>query len=396
LAWVMKRAAKAFHAYQDESNKRRLAMAARLQQCRDGVATIWGQRLEFFEAQAMKSLVLSYRSFVAHTLLLRVAFRPLVECLAIVAIGVLLAWKLGKQIHGQVKMGENFTTLAVLAVFAFRPLKNMAGIVVLWAEIKGVIGRLDGLWHRLAPCPGLQGQKKTAAHSPARVAGVGVCIGGHWLLRHMDVPLKPGDRLAIVGPSGSGKTTLLRAMAGLLVPDEGQCSLWEHTRLVTQKPYLFAGTVLENILYTHRPTAPLIDRAHQLMLELRLAHAPGAVDLLASRPLGSFGLGLSGGERARVALARALLDAPQCLLLDEPTANLDQESAQAFWQAVQRWHRSDSTRVLVVVSHVMEEAAHCPTWLFLQGGRQEAYGPASQVQKVLAQWGLMRGSFLSI
>jgi len=128
-----------------------------------------------------------------------------------------------------------------------------------------------------------------------------------------------GERVAIVGENGSGKTTLLRVLAGLETGYRGQChtaAARSERTYVGQSPYLFRGTVLFNVTYglRHRPAR----RAER--------------DRLAHDWLGRFGLAgqaqervehLSGGERRRVALARAMVLRPRLLLLDEPLADLD-------------------------------------------------------------------------
>jgi len=142
-----------------------------------------------------------------------------------------------------------------------------------------------------------------------------------------------GERWAILGSNGSGKTTLLRVLAGLTKDYSGTCQVAVTARRRTylhQQPYLFRGTVLANVCYGERNGA---------------GQGPKAADSGASDWLDRLQVGhlaerttadLSGGERRRVALARALATRPRLLLLDEPLADLDDEASEIVCQVLQQ------------------------------------------------------------
>lgn len=152
-----------------------------------------------------------------------------------------------------------------------------------------------------------------------RLTDVGVRYGDVQALAPVSLSLAAGDRLVLTGRNGSGKSTLLHVLAGLLRPSAGRVEGLlppGQAVLVHQRPHLFRGTARSNVvLGAHLAGAPAA-LADAWLERLGLSQT-------GSRPASA----LSGGERRRVALARALARAPDLLLLDEPFAELDPEAA---------------------------------------------------------------------
>jgi ABC-type molybdate transport system ATPase subunit len=201
----------------------------------------------------------------------------------------------------------------------------------------------------------------------------------------LDVEFSPQNQWTVIfGPSGAGKSTLLRIVAGLIQPDSGRIQLGGRTLLdtvnriyvpvgrrsiglVTQQPALFPHlTVRDNVAFGIRHLDR--DRRRDRIIEmLRLFGAEPLADQPANH--------LSGGERKRVALARALAPAPDFLLLDEPLAGLDDDSARDILSSLL------SLRVrLLYVSHDLAEIWRMPAdVILLDSGRVAAVGPLQQV-----------------
>jgi putative ABC transport system ATP-binding protein len=183
--------------------------------------------------------------------------------------------------------------------------------------------------------------------------------GKGWLLHGVSLRLEPGDRLAISGPSGSGKTLLLRALALLDPFDEGEL-LWQGQSVHRQRVAEFRSQVI----YLHQRPAffeEQVETVLQAPFQLRIhrrrpfpresvlgwLHQAGRNAAFLTQPMRE----LSGGEMQLVALVRAMALEPAVLLLDEPTAALDEPTGRAIERLVDAWAAERPGRALVWVSH---------------------------------------------
>lgn len=171
------------------------------------------------------------------------------------------------------------------------------------------------------------------------VEHLSVHYGASEVLRDVSLRVEPGEIVAIVGPNGSGKTTLLRVIVGATALASGR---------VAAAPGLVMGYVPQRLHVD--PTLP-ITVARFLRLpggaaraDMRAALARAGVGELANRQMSQ----LSGGQLQRVLLARALVARPQLLLLDEPTAGLDQPGSAAFYQLIDEVRRETGCAVLMI------------------------------------------------
>ncbi|HSG55850.1 MAG TPA: metal ABC transporter ATP-binding protein [Paracoccaceae bacterium] len=169
--------------------------------------------------------------------------------------------------------------------------------------------------------------------------GLAVSYGRHEVLRDIDFALEKGEIVTIVGPNGSGKSTLLRVLAGAQKASKGE---------VIRQPGLRLGYVPQKLQID--PTLPLTVRR---FLDLPQRHADVAAEVTLER-VGLKGLGrqqmadLSGGQFQRALLARALLQAPDVLMLDEATQGLDQPGSAAFYRLIEDLRRDIGCAVLMV------------------------------------------------
>jgi ABC-2 type transport system ATP-binding protein len=184
----------------------------------------------------------------------------------------------------------------------------------------------------------------------------------------------------LLGPNGSGKSTLMRSMVGVQVVRRGSVtvlgepagspSLRRRVAYVTQAPSVYGDlTVRENLRFFARVLSAPVTR---IEATLEIVDLLDAADHVVNR--------LSGGQRARVSLASALLGEPELLVLDEPTVGLDPLLRRDLWDAFHRL--AVEGRTLLVSSHVMDEAERCDELLLLREGHLLATGtPADLLRR---------------
>ena len=200
--------------------------------------------------------------------------------------------------------------------------------------------------------------------------------GALTVLRDVSFSLTIGASLAIVGPSGSGKTTLLGLCAGLDLPTGGDvCLAGESLQGRDEDARARVRNAHVGFVFQNFQLIPTLTALENVLVPLELRGESGrekeASALLARVGLGERGdhypVQLSGGEQQRVALARAFINAPKILFCDEPTGNLDGETAATMIELVFGLNRERGT-TLVLVTHDLELAKRCQRILRLKNG----------------------------
>ncbi|WP_096155057.1 thiol reductant ABC exporter subunit CydD [Bacillus sp. FJAT-45066] len=200
-------------------------------------------------------------------------------------------------------------------------------------------------------------------------------------LQHIQATLPTTGLVTIVGKSGSGKTTLLHCLAGLLDCREGRVLLngvdrslynekdwFANVSYITQSPFLFSGTVAENITLGLQATGEELEEA---------ARKANILNFIQSMPngfetyIGEGGRGLSGGEKQRIALARAFLKKPSIVLFDEPTSGLDLKTEKILQKAIEELAQK---AIVIAVAHRLPTIVEADHVLFLEKGVIQGQG----------------------
>jgi ATP-binding cassette, subfamily C, bacterial CydCD len=293
---------------------------------------------------------------------LRVAFLSALAMDLIAGFGVgFVAMVLGlRLLWGQL----DFTTaMAVLLVAPeiFIPLRRAGAEFHASTEGQAAVTRAVAILHTPVPHPDPSSRAASPAGTDLVIDGLSVTYEHRAApaLEAFSLRVPAGTHVALVGPSGAGKSSVLAALLGFAIPTGGTMSVggvdatdldvsaWRASfAWLPQRPYLFASSLADNV----RLGAPDADDGAvtevlaAVGLGALVAHLPYGIGTL----LGQDGLTLSAGERQRVALARALLSPAPILLLDEPTASLDEATSLHIADAISPWLAG---RTVVVAAH---------------------------------------------
>lgn len=279
-------------------------------------------------------------------------------CVALVAVGIGL-----RLVYGEMSLYAGIFAL-ILAPEAYLPLRQIGAQFHNSADGMAAARTAFELIERPAADPEVRrgraaGRSLSVTGEPISLLNLGVHGRQGWAPYDLSAMIRPGEVTMLTGPNGSGKTTTLMAIMGLIPPDEGSVlvgsisvaelvldALHEQVAWLPQQPVIVPGTVTENLRLFGATDPDAVAAA---------ARATGFDDVIAGLPdgpdteLGAGGVGISAGQRQRLALTRVLASPSPLLLLDEPTAHLDEESEAAVMAALRR--RAVAGDTVIVVSH---------------------------------------------
>ena len=309
--------------------------------------------------------------------------------IAIVILGVYL---IGAR---ELTMG-GLIACSMLASRAMAPIGQVAGLLVQYHTASTALSSLEEVMQREVERPdGANFITRGRIEGAIEFKDVSFNYPGqsNASLRNVSFRLKAGERVAILGRIGSGKTTLEKLILGLYRPTSGAvlidgidlrqldpAELRRHIGYVQQDVMLFYGSLRDNITLG----APLADDADVL----KAATLSGIVELVNQHPqgfdmlVGERGESLSGGQRQGVAIARAVINAPSILLLDEPTSSMDHSSEEDIKKRLQQFVPG---KTVVLVSHRTSLLDLVERIIVMDAGRIVADGPKEQVIQALRQ-----------
>ena len=284
--------------------------------------------------------------------------------------------------------------MIVASVLGGRLLAPLVMAVTQWRAVV----QMREAWHRLAgnliafpPLPPSMALPAPRGHVTAEGVWALAPGGTTALLKGVQLSLPPGQCLAVLGPSGSGKTTLARVLVGFWSASQGKVRLdgadlhaWDKNELgpflgyLPQSVDLLDGTLSENVARFASPDPDALHRALVATgLDVLANDWPEGVETY----LGREGVRLSAGQRQRVGLARAIYGDPAFVVLDEPSAHLDQEGELMLIELIASLQARGAS--VVVMTHRNALLANVDQLLILRDGVQQAYGPRDDVVRAL-------------
>jgi ATP-binding cassette, subfamily B, bacterial len=287
-------------------------------------------------------------------------------------------------------------TMQFISTSIFGPLQDLGTIILSYREVEASIGSFDQLMH------------KPVEQRPENPVEIGLLrnirfnnvvfqhkTAGYNAIDGISFNAETGDTIAFAGPSGSGKSTLVKLLVGLYKPVKGEIYFNEEAAsrirynelrrqigFVTQDTQLYAGTIKENLLFVKADAtdAELLDALHKASCDYLISRSPKGINAM----LGEAGMKLSGGEKQRLSIARALLRHPRLLIFDEATSALDSLTEEDITNTI-RDISASREQLTILIAHRLSTIMHADVIYVLEKGKITETGSH---EKLLLQKGL--------
>ncbi|MDX2048149.1 MAG: ABC transporter ATP-binding protein [Chitinophagaceae bacterium] len=299
-------------------------------------------------------------------------------------------------VFGRQMDAGQLVTMQIFSFFVFGPLQEIGNILLSYREAEASLNNFENLMKKLPePQPAqprhlgdietLEFSSVSFKHQTARQKAI----------ENISFSVRTGETIAFAGPSGSGKTTLMKLLVGLYRPQEGKIlyngidetainfdDLRNQIGFVTQDTQLFSGTIKENLMFVNPEAGEeqLYDVLNKASCNNLLTRAEKGLDTM----IGEGGLKLSGGEKQRLSIARALLRKPKLLIFDEATSSLDSLTEEDITNTIKEVS-SQRNQVTILIAHRLSTIMHADRIYVLEQGDIVETGTH---EKLLAEKGL--------
>ncbi len=289
----------------------------------------------------------------------------------------------------RISVGQ-FFSLFIYSFFIFGPLQELGNVINVYRETEVSLQNFQTILN-LPPEP--------RPESPVRVDRLDTLEFDQVIFQHpsasspalrgISFRVARGETIAFVGPSGSGKTTLVKLLVGLYRPKSGHVyyngtdestvdmeGLRERIGFVTQDAQLFSGSIRENLQFVRAGASDedCLDVLRRASVDGLLARADRGLDTV----IGEAGVKVSGGERQRLSIARALLRRPQLLVFDEATSSLDSLTEEEISQTIRDVANSRDA-ITILIAHRLSTVLHASRIYVLERGRILEYGTHTEL-----------------
>ncbi len=275
-------------------------------------------------------------------------------------------------------LGDLFS-LQIYSFFIFGPLQELGNIINIYRETEVSLENFQAILHT---------PKEKRPDYPIAIQSIENLVFSHVAFKHQSASTKAlndisfhaqkGETIAFVGPSGSGKTSLVKLLVGLYQPQEGEIlyngtsgnaidmdQFRAHIGFVTQDTQLFAGTIKENLLFVapNASDAECLEVLHKAACQSLLSRADKGIDTM----IGEGGVKVSGGEKQRLSIARALLRKPSLLVFDEATSALDSLTEDEISKTI-RDLSINRNQITIIIAHRLSTIMHADKIIVLEKG----------------------------
>ena len=276
-------------------------------------------------------------------------------------------------------LGELFS-LQIYSFFIFGPLQELGNIINIYREAEVSLDNFQTI---------LDTPVEKKPQHPIKIEGIEELAFQNVSFQHqtatnkalddISFTTKKGETIAFVGPSGAGKTSLVKLLVGLYTPQDGSITyngnlentidldqLRSQIGFVTQDTQLFSGTIKENLLFV-APNASeeeCLEALHKASCQSLLARAENGINTM----IGEGGVKVSGGEKQRLSIARALLRNPSLLVFDEATSALDSLTEEEISSTIRELAK-DKAKITIMIAHRLSTIMHADTIYVLEKGK---------------------------
>jgi len=354
------------------------ALSARFQETLLSIKTIKAFGQENCETQKVDTVLSTLTQVLVKNSYMTSLAMNVVNFINMIGPIVVLGWGVYLVVIGEMKLGE-LMAFYILLTFLYSPIRSLAESAM---QFQAGMASVDRVFEYLDVPPAVMEDPQ-----PVRIGKLCGEIAfervmftygdSSFHLQDLSLKIRPGEKLALVGPSGSGKTTIVNLILRLFDPVSGRVTLdgvdlrrlpiqflRDHMALVDQDPLLFRGSIRDNIAYG-KPEAP----DEEIATAARVANIHEFVMKLPHQYLseiGERGVTVSGGEKQRLCLARAILKNPEVLILDEATSALDSTSEQLIQESLARILEG---KTAIIVAHRLSTVQHADRIVVLDSGR---------------------------
>ncbi len=273
-----------------------------------------------------------------------------------------------------------FTTLFIYSFFIFGPLQELGNIINIYREAEVSLANFKSI---------MDTPKEPVPGNPASIGNVATFEFEDVSFKHQssrqyavkDISFKVGrgETIAFVGPSGAGKTTLVKLLVGLYQPEKGAIyyngvngkdinlnELREQIGFVTQDTQLFSGTIRENLLFVNPDASDeeIMDALIKASCQSLLARADKGIETV----IGEGGVKVSGGEKQRLSIARALLRKPNLMVFDEATSALDSLTEEEITDTIREVSKNQQ-HITIMIAHRLSTIMHADRIYVLERGQ---------------------------